>query len=96
MAAEMVISEPTATDLDREKQDIHKTATAHVEDGEKPPINGIAKHLSQTRTPDEAKAEKRFVLKTDCIVLPLLASMYFLASLVGELSPPQKDQLTEF
>jgi hypothetical protein len=46
-------------------------------------VNGLEKHLSQVRTPEEAKAERRFVLKTDLTILPLLVSIYFLASLVS-------------
>lgn len=33
-------------------------------------------------SPEERSAEKKFLLKVDCIVLPLLCLMYFLASLV--------------
>lgn len=68
----------------RTKDDIQMTALSHVEDTCGQPTSGIAKHLEQPKTPAEAKAEKRFVRKTDFIVLPLLASMYFLASLVRE------------
>jgi hypothetical protein len=50
------------------------------------PTSGLAKHLSRSKTLEETKAEKRFVLKTDLIVLPLIASMYFLASLVDFIS----------
>ncbi|OQU99153.1 hypothetical protein CLAIMM_04827 [Cladophialophora immunda] len=67
--------------LHRAKDDIPLVALTHLKDASNKPVSGISKHLEQARTPEEAKAEKRFVLKTDLIVLPLLASMYFLASL---------------
>ncbi|KAJ8103705.1 putative pantothenate transporter [Lipomyces tetrasporus] len=43
--------------------------------------NGLGMHEMAVLTPEEIKAEKRYVLKLDLIVLPLIAVMYFLATL---------------
>jgi hypothetical protein len=50
----------------------------------KPLLNGLALHEEVPRTPEEEKAEKRFVLKIDLLILPLLIIMFFLASLVSQ------------
>ncbi|KIW34299.1 uncharacterized protein PV07_01086 [Cladophialophora immunda] len=81
MDSDAVTSGSSVIPLHRAKDDIPLVALTHLEDASNKPVSGISKHLEQARTPEEAKAEKRFVLKTDLIVLPLLASMYFLASL---------------
>ncbi|KIY01719.1 uncharacterized protein Z520_01857 [Fonsecaea multimorphosa CBS 102226] len=81
MDSDTVTSSHPVTSLHPEKDEIPLVALTHVEDTSNKPVSGIGKHLAQARTPEEAKAEKRFVLKTDLIILPLLASMYFLASL---------------
>ena len=75
---------------DKENKDNMELATlTHVEDeggGDKPNMDsGLAMHAQQSLSPEEIKQEKRFVLKMDFILLPLLASMYFLASLVSTL-----------
>jgi len=71
------------------KDDIHLRALSHVEDSADKSISGIAQHLPQTKTPEEVKAEKRFVRRVDFIILPLLASMYFLAQLVKIIPHPK-------
>ena len=48
----------------------------------KPLLNGLAQHEEAVKTPEEIKAEKRFVLKVDLMILPILILMFFLASLV--------------
>ncbi len=82
MDSDAVTTGASLVPLSRGKDEIHMVTLAHEEDAAHKPISGIAKHMTRTKTPEEAKAEKRFILKTDLIVLPLLASMYFLASLV--------------
>lgn len=47
-----------------------------------PEKSGLAIHEEVLLTPEEARAERRYVLKLDFIVLPLCAIMYFLATLV--------------
>jgi hypothetical protein len=58
-----------------------ETVTTHHEtiDG----VNSLAYHEETPKTPEEAKAERNLVRKIDFIILPILASMYFLASLVS-------------
>lgn len=43
-------------------------------------------HCSSSTTPEEEAAERRFVLKIDFLILPLLIIMFFLASLVRQSS----------
>ncbi|KAL1962679.1 hypothetical protein VTN77DRAFT_9313 [Rasamsonia byssochlamydoides] len=45
------------------------------------PNNGLAHHEKRPKTSEERKEERRFLLKIDLIILPLLAVVYFLASL---------------
>jgi len=52
----------------------------------KPLLNGLALHEEVPRTPEEEAAERRFVLKIDFLILPLLIIMFFLASLVRQSS----------
>jgi hypothetical protein len=46
------------------------------------PVNGLAQHEEIFLTAEEIKAERKFVLKIDLLILPLLIIMFFLASLV--------------
>ncbi|PWY68991.1 putative pantothenate transporter [Aspergillus sclerotioniger CBS 115572] len=49
--------------------------------------NGFAIHDTITRTPEEAKVERKLVLKIDLLILPVLAIIYFLAAMDrGDLS----------
>ena len=48
-------------------------------------LDGFAQHLETQRTAEERRIERRFLLKVDLVILPILALMLFLASLV---SPP--------
>ncbi|OQV08074.1 hypothetical protein CLAIMM_12399 [Cladophialophora immunda] len=43
--------------------------------------SGLAQHVNIEKTPEEIAAEKRFLRKCDMLILPLLSTMYFLASL---------------
>jgi hypothetical protein len=52
----------------------------------KPLLNGLALHEEAPRAPEEERAERRFVLKIDFLILPLLITMFFLASLVRQSS----------
>lgn len=45
--------------------------------------NGLAQHVNIEKTPEEIAGEKRFLRKCDLLILPLLATMYFLASMVS-------------
>ena len=54
----------------------------HQEDEAEPKVNGLAQHEESVKTLEEIKAEKRFVLKVDLMILPILIIMFFLASLV--------------
>ena len=45
-------------------------------------LSGLAQHEESVKTPEEIRAEKRFVLKVDLMILPILIIMFFLASLV--------------
>ena len=51
-------------------------------DGQKEQVSGLARHLETVKTPEEEAAEKRYMRKIDLIILPLLTSMFFLASMV--------------
>ena len=51
--------------------------------------NGFAIHDTLTRTPEEAKVERKLVLKIDLLILPVLAIIYFLAAMV--IPPPPHD-----
>lgn len=79
MLSEEVTSHDANTAVDRAKNDVEMSTLDHVEDKY---VSGIAKHADLARTPEESRLEKRFVRKIDFIILPLLTSMYFLASLV--------------
>lgn len=50
-------------------------------------------HAEQPKTPEELKAERRFVRKIDLWILPLLSVMYFLASLVSTTPTTHRTQL---
>lgn len=54
----------------------------NVEEAHKPIVGGLVAHEEIALMPEDQAAERRFILKVDCIVLPLLSLMYFLASLV--------------
>jgi hypothetical protein len=82
MASQTVSRRDHATDSTDSKNNIDLTTLDHVEVGHRKPGNGLAKHDVQPRTAEEERVEKRFVRKIDFFILPLLASMYFLASLV--------------
>lgn len=82
MDNELATSKANTAATQIEKNDVQTGTYTHLEDQVIKPVSGIEQHLRHESTPEEKKAEKRFVLKTDFIVLPLLASMYFLATLV--------------
>jgi hypothetical protein len=63
-----------------EREIMHEENDARNEP--KPLLNGLALHEEVPRTPEEGAAERRFVLKIDFLILPLLIIMFFLASLV--------------
>jgi hypothetical protein len=50
---------------------------------ETPAKNGLQDHLEASLTPEEIQAEKKFRLKIDFIILPIIATIYFLAALVS-------------
>lgn len=79
MPSDEVTSHNANTALNRAKEDVKMSTLVHEKDEY---VSGIAKHAHSARTPEEARLEKRFVRKIDFIILPLLTSMYFLASLV--------------
>ena len=60
--------------------DVEMRVTHQENDGK--PANGFACNFESLKTPEEIKAEKRFVRKIDFMILPLLAISLFLASLV--------------
>jgi hypothetical protein len=45
-------------------------------------MNGLAHHEESVKTSEEIKAEKRFVLKVDLMILPILILVFFLASFI--------------
>ena len=45
--------------------------------------NALSYHQEVSKTPEETLAERRFVRKIDLLILPLLAILYFLASMVS-------------
>lgn len=47
------------------------------------PFNGLRQHMGTKLSPEEVKAEKSYLRKVDATILPMLAIMYFLASLVS-------------
>jgi hypothetical protein len=59
---------------------------SHAEDGGRdepnPLLNGLALHQESPKTTEEERAERRFVLKIDLLILPLLIMTLFFASLV--------------
>ena len=64
----------------QESSDGVQAAITHDEELKTP--NGLAQHMENPQTAEEIKAEKRFVLKVDLMILPLLVLSVFLASLV--------------
>lgn len=46
-------------------------------------VNGLAVHKETDLTPQERRAEQKYLVKIDCIILPLIAAIYFLASLAS-------------
>lgn len=66
---------------DGEVSDRLDVDASHSEDGDH--SNGLYAHREISLTAEERKAEKRFLLKIDFIILPLIASIYFLAALVS-------------
>ncbi len=71
-----------------------ETATSHDEDLKS--SSGLAAHTETFQTTEEKQAERRFVLKVDLMILPLLVLSVFLASLVRPIShlfvPPKLDR----
>jgi len=60
------------------------TATAvHVDDS-KPVVDGFAIQGERERTLEQKKIERKLLLKIDFYILPLLALVYFLASMVRD------------
>jgi hypothetical protein len=75
-----------------DQQPLEKPDDARIEDVENANIkretplsakNGLEMHEMANLTDEEKQAERRYVLKLDLIVLPLIAVMYFLATLVS-------------
>lgn len=58
--------------------------------------NRLNYHAEQPRSPEEIKAERRFVRKVDLWILPLLSLMYFLASLVSASPAAQKTAVSPY
>jgi hypothetical protein len=59
-------------------------AVEHVLDLDgSPSQSGLAAHEGQEKTSDQLKEERRFRIKIDFTILPLLSVIYFLASLVS-------------
>lgn len=50
---------------------------------ETPAKNGLQDHQEVNLTPEEIQAEKKFRMKIDFIILPIIATIYFLAALVS-------------
>ena len=50
--------------------------------GLKPAYGGLNDHAGLQKTPEEAKAERRFVWKIDLLIMPLISITYFLGSMV--------------
>ena len=48
----------------------------------KPAHGGLNDHAGLAKTPEEAKAEQRFVWKIDLLIMPLISITYFLGSMV--------------
>jgi hypothetical protein len=70
--------------MNSEKVETADVEMVHTElDGPFKPANGLAQHEEIFLTPEEIKAERRFVRKIDFLILPLLTIMFFLASLVS-------------
>ena len=78
--------------MDKERQQQHPSDldVNNVEDVEninevqslKRPHGGLNDHVGLQQTPEEAKAERRFVWKIDLIILPIISVVYFLAQMV--------------
>ena len=75
--------------MDDREIKVAETQSVHVDDL-KPATNGFAIHAEQERTPEEKKIEKRLLLKIDFLILPVLALVYFLASMVN-IEQPNSD-----
>jgi hypothetical protein len=63
-------------------------------------VNGLAAHQETVLTPEERHAEKRFRLKIDFMILPLIATIYFLAALasltrLSPTRPTRRDKIVE-
>ncbi len=69
--------------MEMNQQDIKavEASSWHVSDP-KATDNGFAIHAERERTPEEKRIERRLLLKIDTIILPVLALVYFLASMV--------------
>lgn len=77
-------------------EEIRISDIEHGHDRTEKPVsgkNGLDIHEKAVLTPEEARAERRYVLKLDFIVLPLIAVMYFLATLVRILLDAHSDCL---
>jgi hypothetical protein len=78
----------TATDLARVSHleesapDIEQAAHQTPDDSERLKHNAIFYHQETTKTPEEVRAERHFVRKMDFLIMPLIGTLYFLASLV--------------
>jgi hypothetical protein len=84
----MLSSQAIAGPLGSEKMTGTSDMThTHVEsmgnfEKESKPFNGLSQHQESEKSPEEIRAERRFVLKIDLTILPLLSLTLFLASLV--------------
>ncbi|KAK4168310.1 putative transporter [Cladorrhinum sp. PSN259] len=68
------------TETRTEERDLEKsTSSRHDSDSH----GGLGAHYNRDTplTEEEKRAEKRYLLKIDCIILPLISAIYFLASL---------------
>jgi hypothetical protein len=81
--AELPLSRLQSGELDSPTKGEAEIRATHVEqanvDGAN---NGFAKHEEADLTLEEKQEERRFLWKADLVILPLLACMYFLASMV--------------
>lgn len=76
---------PNDIEMNSVDQEVTKNMeTTFTHDDDVKQANGLSAHMdtASLQTPDETKAENRFVLKVDLMVLPLLVGSVFLASLV--------------
>lgn len=56
--------------------------------------NGLLCHQEIVKTPEEARAERRFVRKIDLHLLPLICIVYFLASLVSHATCLRRNEIS--